>query len=176
MVLRKAKTGDVAEMVELIDVYAKQGLMLPRTRSSLYESLRDFTVAEYGGKIVGVAGLCILWDDLAEVRSLAVAPSWRGHGIGKQLVRQLVGEAAGLNLTRVFALTYQVKFFSDLDFQIVGKETLPQKVWKDCVHCPKFAACDEIAVITYVGGVKSGIDDTVTSTETSTFGVPLALR
>lgn len=147
---RKATMADVPAMHELINNYAAQGVMLRRPIMMLYESVRDFIVAEMDGQIIGVAGLHIMWQDLAEVRSLAVKPDTTKKGVGRGMVEALVEEAKALGLKRVFALTYQQIFFEKLGFHVIQKETLPQKVWKECVYCDKFTACDEIAMIRYL--------------------------
>lgn len=151
MKLRKAVPADVPAIYRLVNEFARQGIMLRRTMLQLCQHLREFTVAcDDGGNVIGVGALALLWHDLGEVRSLAVAPEWHGQGVGRAVVEALVAEAEALGLVRVFALTYQQAFFERLGFQVVKKETLPQKVWTDCVVCPKFHACDEIAVIRWL--------------------------
>lgn len=148
--LRKAVMADIPQAHRLINNYAQQGLMLRRPLMMLYEHVRDFAVAVAGDQVLGVGALHILWHDLAEVRSLAVDPATRGQGVGRRIVEYLVQEAGALGLKRVFALTYQQDFFAKCGFQVVRKETLPQKVWKECIYCDKFHACDEIAMIRYL--------------------------
>lgn len=149
---RKATMADIPAVHQLINDYAAQGLMLRRPITMLYEAVRDFTVAfdEETGEVLGVGGLHIMWNDLAEVRSLAVKPGTVRKGLGKGMVDSLIQEARVLGLKRVFALTYQQAFFEKCGFHVVLKETLPQKVWKECVYCDKFHACDEIAMIRYL--------------------------
>lgn len=149
MELRKATVHDVEQMQALIQQFAELGLMLPRSVKSLCEHLHCFTVAVYDGKVIGVAGLHVLWKDLAEIRSLAVDPNVHGQGIGRKIVEQLNREAEQLGIPQVLSLTYQTGFFSRMDFQVVQKETLPHKVWKDCVYCKKFDHCDEVAMVYY---------------------------
>lgn len=144
---RKAKMPDVEALHKLINELAEDGLMLPRSRSVLYESLREFTVIEDDGEFVGGGALHIIWEDLAEIRALAIKPEYHGKGIGKQLINQLINEAKELGIPQVFALTYQVEFFKKCGFEEITKEKMPQKVWKDCINCPKFPNCDEVAVI-----------------------------
>jgi len=153
MIIRRAKIRDLDGMVELINEYAQQGLMLPRSKLSLCETLSCFSVViddlgEVGppNTVVGVGGVHILWEDLAEIRSLAISEKTKGRGLGKLLVQHLVKEAEEMGIKRVFALTYQTQFFEKCGFTVVPKESLPHKVWKDCINCPKFPACDEIAV------------------------------
>lgn len=147
MNLRKAKLKDVETMLSLINGYAEEGLMLPRSRNMLYENIREFTLAEENNDLIGVASLHILWDDLAEIRALAVAPQAKGKGIGAIIVKSLVEEAKDLGCEKVFALTYQPGFFEHCGFKIVTKEHMPHKVWKECINCVKFPNCDEVAVI-----------------------------
>ncbi|WP_155837247.1 N-acetyltransferase [Aneurinibacillus terranovensis] len=166
MVIRKAKIQDLDGMMALINEYAQQGLMLPRSKLSLCETLHCFSVVvddtgEVSEKegILGVGGLHILWEDLAEIRSLAISQKAVGKGLGKKLVAHLVEEGQSLGLNRIMALTYQMTFFDKCGFTVVEKETLPHKVWKDCINCSKFPSCDEIAVIkelTPVAAVSNG--------------------
>ncbi|EJY54415.1 GCN5-related N-acetyltransferase [Alicyclobacillus hesperidum URH17-3-68] len=149
MEIRKATSTDVEEMQQLIQQFADIGLMLPRTIKSLCEHLQCFTVAVEDGKVIGVAGLHVLWTDLAEIRSLAVAPEAHGRGVGRQMVTALLQEAEHLGIAQVLSLTYQTGFFEKLDFHIVRKESLPHKVWKDCIYCNKFYHCDEVAMVYY---------------------------
>lgn len=146
MIIRKARLSDVEEIHKLVNYYAENGLMLPRPRSVLYESIRDFAVAEIDNEIVGTGALHILWLDLAEIRTLAVTERLAKQGIGKQLVQFFLNEARELVIPKVFTLTYQPGFFQKSGFQIVHKENMPQKVWKDCINCPKFPNCDEICL------------------------------
>ncbi|MFM1652306.1 N-acetyltransferase [Brevibacillus sp. B_LB10_24] len=147
LAVRRATTKDIDQMLSIINEYARQGLMLPRTKISVLENLQSFLVAFDQDKVVGVAGLHILWDDLAEIRSLAISESAKGLGVGKRLVLSLVEECKNLGVKRVLALTYQKEFFEKCGFYVVAKETLPQKVWKDCINCSKLPCCDEIAMI-----------------------------
>ncbi|ELK41510.1 acetyltransferase [Brevibacillus agri] len=147
LTVRQAMMKDVDAMLEIINEYAQQGLMLPRTKLSVCENLQSFIVAHDGDTVVGVAGLHILWEDLAEIRSLAIAEKAKGMGVGKHLVLHLVEQCRNLGIKRVLALTYQKAFFEKCGFWIVAKETLPQKVWKDCINCSKLPMCDEIAMI-----------------------------
>jgi amino-acid N-acetyltransferase len=143
----KAKITDVETIHALINYYAEKGLMLARPRTMIYESLREFTVARDQGKVVAAGSLHIIWEDIAEVRALAVAPEYAKKGIGRRLVEMFIEEAGELGIPRLFALTYQQAFFAKCGFQVVPKESLPQKVWKECVNCPKFPKCEEIAMI-----------------------------
>jgi amino-acid N-acetyltransferase len=145
--IRKATITDVKAMQVLINQYADSGQMLPRALNELYEHLRDFHVYEEDGLLIGVCALHISWDGLAEIRSLAVRKDRMNHGIGAQLVRHCMAEAAELHVERVFALTYQEGFFRKLGFIDVDKKELPHKIWNDCLSCIKFPNCDESALI-----------------------------
>ena len=145
--IRKARITDVEGIHKLVNTYARQGLMLPRSLSLLYESLRDFVVADEEGEIIGTGALHILWKDLAEIQAVAVRENHMRKGIGSELVGFLLKEAQELDIPRVFALTYRPSFFQRLGFRVIPKEALPQKVWKDCINCPRFPNCDEVALI-----------------------------
>ena len=145
--IRKAQISDVKEIQKLLMKYASQGDMLSRSLSELYESLRDFYVFEHDGALLGTAALHIVWDDLAEVRSVAVAEEAGRKGIGSQLVQACIDEARQIGLKRIFCLTYKPDFFAKLGFRLVDKSELPQKVWGDCIKCVKFPDCDENAMI-----------------------------
>ncbi len=147
IVIRKAKMEDVPVIHELVNYYASRGEMLARSRSEIYEGLRDFFVAEEEGQMLGCAALHINWEDLAEVRSLAVSTAAQKRGIGKKLVEACIQEARDLGVSRVYALTYRPGFFEQLGFGLVPKETLPHKIWGDCLKCPQFPNCDEDALL-----------------------------
>ena len=147
MQLRKAAMADVEQIRALINDYASQGLMLPKARSAIYENIREYILAEEAGQVIGVGGLHVLWHDLAEVRSLAVAEGQRGKGIGRQIVAALEQEAKDLGVSRCFALTYQKDFFAGCGYRLVENKELPQKVWTECINCPKFPDCDEYAMV-----------------------------
>ena len=138
--------GDVKEMHALLQYYARQELLLGRSISSLYDQLRDFVVFDDDG-IKGVCSLHICWEDLAEIRSLAVAKERQGQGIGEALVQSCLQEARRFDISRVFTLTYQAPFFQKLHFKEIDKRDLPHKIWSDCLNCPQFPDCDEEALI-----------------------------
>ena len=145
--LRKARVKDVRPMQELIGRFASRGEMLPKSLSELYDQIRDFFVYEEDDLIVGVCALHVSWDDLAEIRSLAVQERYWGRGVGESLVRACIDESRQLGVERVFALTYRSQFFSKLGFEGIDKSTLPHKIWADCLRCAKFPDCDEEAVM-----------------------------
>ena len=144
--IRKAKVSDVEAIYEMIVMYAKKGILLPRTRESLYENIQVIFVATLDDQVVGTASLHILDKDLAEIRSLVVAEEANGKGIGKLLVRKIVEETKQLDIPKLISLTYQVQFFEKCGFQVIEKTEMPQKVWKDCINCHKFPDCDEVAM------------------------------
>ena len=146
---RKATFSDVDEIHDLIAGYAAQGVMLPKPHSTLYEALREFVVAEDvdSKKIVGVGALHLTWNELAEVRSMAVDENFSRQGIGSEIVKKLLSEGREVGVTKFFTLTYRPEFFKSLGFELTTKESLPHKIWKECIDCPKFANCDEIAMI-----------------------------
>lgn len=147
MIIRKARITDVEDIHALITYYANKGLMLARPRSLLYEGIREFTVAEEKGRLIGAGSLHIIWEDLAEIRALAVDPEMTKKGIGRILVHAFLGEARELHIPRVFTLTYQRGFFIKCGFRLVPKEEMPQKVWKECINCPHFPNCDEESLV-----------------------------
>ena len=145
--IRKAKLKEVKEIQQLIKLYSTRGDILPRSLSELYDHLRDFFVYIRNRKVVGICALHICWDDLAEIRSLAVQEEARNRGIGAKLVEVCLGECESIGVRRVFALTYQPEFFEKLGFKKVDKTELPHKIWADCLKCVKFPDCDEVALV-----------------------------
>jgi len=148
--LRKAGIKDIKQIHSIINYSASKGEMLPRSLGELYDNMRDCFVYEENGAIVGAGALHICWDDLAEIRSLCVAEAFRGKGIGRTLVNACIDEAYNFEIERVFLLTYQEEFFKKCGFKTVDKKELPQKIWSDCIKCPKFPECDEIAMVKIV--------------------------
>ncbi len=146
--IRKAKIGDVQAIHSLLNYFADKGLLLPRSLSELYDYLRDYAVYETPtGEVGGVVALHICWENLAEIRSLAVAEAHQAKGIGRSLVEFCLSEAIALDIYTIFTLTYQADFFKKLGFRMVDKGDLPHKIWADCVKCPKFPNCDESALL-----------------------------
>jgi amino-acid N-acetyltransferase len=150
-VLRQARVSDVPDIHALITCFADQGQMLPRPRSRLYDTLRDFVVEEDDGKIVGAGALRILWEELGEICAMAVAESHQRTGVGTRICESLLSQAILLGLKRVLVLTYIPKFFKRLGFKGIPKSRLPQKVWADCINCPKFPDCGEQALVKDLG-------------------------
>jgi amino-acid N-acetyltransferase len=153
--IRGARMGDVKKIHKLLQFFAQKDLLLGRSLSSLYDQLRDFNVyveetGESGteqGELLGACALHICWDNLAEIRSLAVTEGYQSKGIGKQLVEKALSEAGSYGINRVFTLTYQPDFFRRLGFNDIDKSELPHKVWSDCIQCSKFPDCNEEAMV-----------------------------
>lgn len=149
-VIRKAKLKDVPRLVEIINDFANRRLLLPRTPSDLCERIREVTVAEEEGTIVGCGALHFYSSEIAEIRSLAVLPTTQRKGLGRKLTEYLLEEAAEQELKRVFALTLVPEYFERLGFAEVSREALPMKVWRDCIHCEKYFQCDEKTVVYFL--------------------------
>ena len=145
--IRKASLTDIPALLGLINAYAAKGIMLPRTEFEMAENIRDFTVVYDGNEIVGCGALHFYTPTSAEVRSLAVDPSRKSLGLGRMIVESLIDESNQHGLHSLFAFTYVQGFFEKLGFSVVDRGELPLKAWKDCLRCPKFQACDEIAML-----------------------------
>ncbi|MFU8818681.1 MAG: N-acetyltransferase [Desulfurivibrio sp.] len=149
-VIRNARMEDVRAIYAMLQFFAGRNLLLGRSLSSLYDHLRDFKVAVAAAdphQVLGVCSLHICWENLAEIRSLAIAESHQGQGIGRALVELCLTEARDFGISRVFTLTYQPGFFKKLKFVPADKSELPHKVWSDCINCPMFPDCNEEALI-----------------------------
>ena len=148
MQLRYARVPDAAEICRLINYYAERGKMLHRSLESVYDALREFQVIEDdGGAIVACAAVDVFWADLAEVKSLAVAKDFTRRGLGGRLLTAAIEDARTLGVVRLFALTYEKEFFARHGFEVIDRDMLPEKVWRECIACPRVDACDEIAMI-----------------------------
>ncbi|MFH0947689.1 MAG: N-acetyltransferase [Elusimicrobiota bacterium] len=145
--MRKAKISDVKEIQKLINHYAKNDEMLPKSLSQLYEQLQNFYVVEVNKKIVGCCELFITWEDFAEIKSLAIEQDYKGRGFGKALVKKCISTAKQLGVKKVFALTFKPAFFQKLGFKVVSKDVMPHKIWFECVKCPLFPDCNEVPVM-----------------------------
>ena len=145
--IRKATVEDVKKIQKLVNHYAKRERMLPRSLNELYENIRNFFVYSEGKNIYGCCALDVDWEDLAEIKSLAVAKPKCGKGIGTKLLAQCLKDAKALKVRRVFALTYIPEFFEQFGFKIVDKKELPQKIWSECIRCMYFPNCKEIAMM-----------------------------
>jgi amino-acid N-acetyltransferase len=150
LLVRKAVMHDIPPILDLINGYAAKGLMLPRTEFEVSEAIRDFTAVSLDDELLGCGALHFYSPTLGEIRSLAVHQRAKTHGVGRKLVEALVDEAQEYELEAVFAFTYVVEFFRKVGFHEVERGALPLKAWKDCVRCPKFQACDEIAVLRFL--------------------------
>ena len=147
MNLRKATILDATQIQHLIASFAGKRVMLPRSLNFVYENIRDFWVAEDQGMVVGCAALHVVgWQDLAEIKSLSVSSDYQKSGLGKKLVDKCIQEAKPLGVKRIFALTFVPDFFKRCDFSVIDREDLPHKIWTDCIDCPFFDNCKEIAV------------------------------
>lgn len=144
---RQANFGDVEHIHKLLNHYAQEGLMLPRSRNAIYENLRDYIIAVENNRLLGCGALHFVWDRLAEIRSLAVDPSLKCTGIGRKIIEHLEHEGIERGVTMFFTLTYQPGFFSKCDYIETAKDKLPAKVWKECVYCPQYPYCNEIAFV-----------------------------
>lgn len=144
--LKKASIEDIRHIHSIINSAASKGEMLARSLGELYDNMRDYFVYVDNGRIVGTGALHICWEDLAEVRSICVVDSHRMKGIGKKIVEATLEEARTYMIKQVFLLTYQIEFFKKCGFHITDKKELPQKIWSDCIKCPKFPQCDETAM------------------------------
>lgn len=145
----KPNVTDAPEIQKLIGSFAAKRAMLPRSLNYLYENIRDFWVYKEDGKIIGCCSLHIVgWEGLGEIKSLSVAEDAHKRGLGKLLVERCMQEARDIGLTKTFALTYVPGFFKKLGYRECSKDELPHKIWADCIDCPSFPNCDEIAVVT----------------------------
>jgi len=144
----RAEIADAQAIHDLVNTFARKGEMLPRTMAEVYENLRDFyVVRDRGGVTIACGGLHILWEDLGEIKSLAVREDQQGQGLGQRIVTACLEEARAIGLKTAFALTYRPGFFEKLGFQQADVMTLPRKVWGECYRCPKFPGCNEIAMV-----------------------------
>ncbi len=145
--IRKARVSDTEGILKIINHYAEKDLVLPRSPLEVYENIRDYFVCMEDGRVVGCAALHVFWTDLSEIKSLVVEESYQGKGRGKKLVKECVEEATALGVSRLFVLTYLPEFFQRLGFSLTGKDTLPHKIWMECVKCHKFPECTEVPLI-----------------------------
>ena len=145
--VEKAKISDAAQMHKLINHFASKDEMLARPLSEIYENIRDYFVVRQGERVIACAALHVIWSDFAEIKSLAVTEDSQEQGIGAQLVAACLNEAKELGMPTVSCLTYRPGFFEKLGFSQVDKMELPHKIWAECLRCPKFPNCDEVALI-----------------------------
>jgi amino-acid N-acetyltransferase len=148
--IRKARISDVKELLELVNGFAAQNLMLPRGPQYLFENIRDYAVIideAAGGRIVACGSLHVLWGDMAEIRSMAIRPEYQKRGLGRRLVEFLKEEATQLGIRRLFTFTLSEDFFARLGFTRKLRDELPPKVWGECSRCPKYFKCDEVGMV-----------------------------
>lgn len=145
--IRKATLADAPAIADLVNLGEREGQLLPRSIEAIRASIDDWIIALDGNRIVGVGSLLEMGNTLSEIRSLAVAPAYRKHGIGAHIVNALIDLARDRKIPTVFALTRAVLFFEKLGFVITDKENFPEKVWRDCSICPVQSACDEVAMV-----------------------------
>jgi amino-acid N-acetyltransferase len=151
MKIRNAKISDVKGISSLISSHAEFERMLFRSLADLYESIQQFKVAGVDDAVVGCCALQVVWDELGEIKSLAVDGEFSGKGIGRALVNSCLDEARELGLKTVFTLTLEPEFFEKVGFKRIKKDSLPMKVWSDCAKCSKQDHCDEIAMAFEIG-------------------------
>lgn len=144
--LRKATLSDARNIQKLINGFAAKGDMLPVSISEICEKILEFVIWEENGEILGCCAMHPSWEDLVELRSIAVAENSSRHGIGKIMVEKIIENSRIIGAKRIFLLTYKPDFFAKFGFYIVEKDTLPKKIWSDCLKCAKFPDCDEIAM------------------------------
>lgn len=151
--IRKATIEDIKEIHRLLRYYGQKGELLARPLSKLYDHLRDFMVYEApdGKGILGCCALQLCWEDLAEIRSLAVHQSHLREQIGSRLLTAAFEEARFYRIKKLFTLTYKPDFFKKFGFIKIDKAELPIKIWSDCIHCVKYPDCDEIAMLKILG-------------------------
>ena len=147
MKAEKARIADILQIQKLVNHFAAKGEMLPRALSELYENVRDFYVVRSGEEVIGCAALHVFWLDLAEIRGVAVVEEMHNQGVGAVIVEACVDEARNLGINTIFCLTYRPGFFERFGFYQIDKKELPHKIWAECLRCPKFPDCDEIALI-----------------------------
>ncbi|MDP3732174.1 MAG: N-acetyltransferase [Candidatus Omnitrophota bacterium] len=145
--IRKANIADIKQIQGLINYFAKKDLMLPRSLNELFENIRDFWVYEVHKKIAGCCALHISWEDLAEIKSLAVSKPSQSKGIGRELIQTCLDEAKEIGAKRIFVLTYKPEYFKQFGFKRIKNSCLPHKIWAECINCCKFPNCQEIALL-----------------------------
>ena len=147
IIVRKAGIKDIKEIQRIINFFAKKDLMLARSLNELYENLRDFWVVAKKGKVLGCCALHISWDDLVEIKSLAVRPEHHKKGLGRKLIGVCLSEARQLQAKKVFVLTYKPQYFRRFGFRRIEHAKLPHKIWAECINCSKFPDCQETAML-----------------------------
>ena len=147
MKIRQAKVQDVKQMHRIIEFYADNKEMLHRSLNSIYENIQEYVVAEYKGNIIGCGALHVSWDNLAEVKALAVERTYARQGIGTKIVKTLEQNALALGIYTTFALSFKPAFFQKMGYEVISREVLPQKIWSECINCHLFPDCGEVPLI-----------------------------
>ncbi|BAG13837.1 acetyltransferase [Endomicrobiia bacterium] len=147
MNIRPARVMDVKEIHKLVEYHANNKEMLHRSLSAIYENIQEFVVLESEDNIVGCGALHVSWENLAEIKALAVSDKYKGQGFGRKIVKILQDNAKNLGVSRVFALSFKPKFFIKLGYEIIPKETLPHKIWSECINCHLFSECGEVPLL-----------------------------
>ena len=149
-IIRKATLDDVKGIQKLVNSFASRNLMLPRSLNEIYENIRDFWVIKKNTRVIACCALHPLWENLAEIKSLAVAEEYQKSGLASSMVQKCLKEANKLQAGTVFALTYSPDFFEKMGFERGDKEKMPHKIWSECIKCPHFPDCDEILLVRYL--------------------------
>jgi amino-acid N-acetyltransferase len=147
MEIRPAKVSDVKQMNKIVEFYADNKEMLHRSLNSIYENIQEYIVAEEDGKVIGCGALHVAWEDLAEIKALAIAPEHRRKKLGTKIVAQLQENAKNLGVKKVFSLSFKPDFFIKLGYRVIPKETLPHKIWSECINCHLFPDCGEVPLL-----------------------------
>lgn len=145
--IRKAAIKDAKKIHKLVNSFAEKGIMLPRSLNAVYSNIRDFFVYEKDGKILGCAALAPSWQDMAEIRSVAVKKKFQKKDIGTELVNACIEEAKSFGFKKIFLLTYVPKFFKNFGFKETDKNKFPHRIWTECINCPKFPKCNEVLMV-----------------------------
>ena len=148
MKIRPAKVTDVKEIHKIVEFYAENKEMLHRSLNSIYENIQEYVVVENEeGKVIACGALHVSWEDLAEIKALAVSPKYKGQGLGRKIVHKLQKNAEELGIAKVFALSFKPEFFIKLGYKVIPKETLPHKIWSECINCHLFPDCGEVPLL-----------------------------
>jgi amino-acid N-acetyltransferase len=147
MLMRSAKVTDVKQIQKLVEYYADNKEMLHRSLNSIYENIQEYVVMEENSKIISCGALHVSWEDLAEIKALAVDPEHKKKGFGRKTVETLLENAKTLGIKKVFTLTFKPDFFKKLNFNIIPKENLPHKIWSECINCHLFPDCGEVPLL-----------------------------
>ncbi|MDR0984959.1 MAG: N-acetyltransferase [Endomicrobium sp.] len=145
--IRSAKITDAREIYKLIEYYANKKEMLHRPISAIFEEIQEFILIKENNTMVGCGALHVSWEDLAEIRSLAILENYKNNGFGSKIVNELQKNAKSLDIKKVFTLSFKPNFFKKLGYEVISKETLPHKIWNDCINCHLFPDCGEVALL-----------------------------